>query len=165
MNKRILLGLVISISFLSAGSIDCKSKPLGSDLSKSIDAGKIKQAKKQLKEFKSDIKAYLSKCDKSKVAFEETSVIIMTYKAQIEDKEYDLKNKVNVDCSIVPKPNILEEAFAKKDPAKIKGIYSTYSKNAKDYLDNCAAHEDYEFVFEESLLQDEIYTEWVATNK
>jgi len=155
------------ISLLNASQVECKSSPVGMELAKTLESKDIDKAKVLLKKFKADIKKYLDTCDNSKDKFEETSVMILTYEDRLADFESDLKsNSVKkIDCSSVPDSKALDEAFKQDDATKIKAYYETYKKDSEGYLDLCAAHEEYEMVFEEALLHEETYAEWKKSLK
>lgn len=155
MKKSLVIGIVLG-GLTSAFSVDCAHTPVGMELAKTIEAKDIDKAKTLLIAYKSDVKKYLDKCDKSKEKYEETSVMILTYEDRLADIESDLKNAsgVKVDCSKVPNGKAIEAA-GNKDAAK--KVYLSYKKDAQEYIDNCASHAEYEVVFEESLLYEEMY--------
>ena len=140
---------------------DCTNIPAGIELVKSIEAHEIAKAKKLLVQYKEDVKNYLAACDQSKEKFEETSVMIHTYEARLEDVEYDMK-KVDpgIDCSKVPSSVALEKAFKQKDASHIKALYTDYKTASHNYIEHCATHEEYEMVYESSMMYDEMYDEW-----
>ena len=154
MKKILVIGLVIG-GLTSAFSADCTNTPIGMELAKTIEAKDVAKAKTLLKAFKADVQTYLDNCDKSKEKFEETSVMILTYEDRLADVESDLKSASapKVDCSKVPSGKELEAASG--DAAK--KLYASYKKDAEAYIESCAAHAEYEIVFEESLLYEEEY--------
>lgn len=154
--KKILAIAVLVGGLTSAFSIDCSNTPVGMELAKTIEAKDAAKAKTLLKAYKADVKAYLDKCDKSKEKFEETSVMILTYEDRLADVESDLKNATapKVDCSNVPSGKALDAAG---DKGTAKKLYAKYKKDAEAYIESCAAHEQYEIVFEESLLYEDEY--------
>ena len=163
--KKILISAIV-LTFSTYSYAECSSMPIGMELAKSIEAKEVPKAKGLLLQYKTDVKTYLAKCDQSKEKFEETSVMIHTYEARLSDIEYDLNNAgVNTDCSNVPSSTTLENAFKSKNAAEIKTQYATYKKNAKNYIENCASHAEYETVYESSMFCDEMYDEWVQKVK
>jgi len=152
MKKSMISILLIAFSIAHA---DCSSMPVGMDLAKSIEAKEMSKAKELLLTYKADIKAYLAACDQSKEKFEETSVMIHTYEDRLADVEYDMKHANTTDCSKVPDGTKLTAAFKSKNSADIKAHYESYSKNAKEYIDNCASHAEYETVYESSMFFEE----------
>ena len=158
-NITIAFGLTLS---LNAAKVDCAHSPVGMELAKTLEAKDIDKAKSLLKKFKADVKTYLDNCGNSKDKFEETSVMILTYQDRLEDFEADLNSNSakKIDCSKVPDAQALKEAFKADDVNKVKTLYVTYKKDSESYLDLCAAHEEYEMVYEEALLHEETYAEW-----
>jgi len=145
---------------------ECSSAPIGMELAKSIEAGDVSKAKSLLTSFKEDVATYLKECDSSKEKFEETSVMIHTYEDRLADVEYDLnKAAVTTDCSKVPTSTALEKAFKDKNSAEITAQYTSYKKDAAEYIENCASHAEYETVYESSMFCDEMYDEWKAGAK
>jgi Na+-translocating ferredoxin:NAD+ oxidoreductase RnfC subunit len=135
--------------------------PVGMELAKNIEAHKIPKAKKLLVQYKEDVKNYLASCDQSKDKFEETSIMIHTYEARLEDVEYDMTHEAsNTDCSKVPDSTKLEAAFKSKETAQIKALYEAYEKDAHHYINDCASHAEYETVYESSMMFDEEYEAW-----
>ena len=170
MKKTLMISVVVTFgltSSLYATEGDCVNTPMGIELAKTIEAKEIDKSKLLLKEFKVDVKNYLAQCDKSEAKFEETSVMILTYKDRIADLESDLKGKVatKTDCSNVPNEKALTKAFKSGVSSDIKAQYSAYKTNAESYLEHCASHEEYEFVFEAAMLHDEEYAEWEKSSK
>ena len=155
----VAFGLTLS---LNAAQVDCANSPIGMELAKTLEAKDIDKAKILLKQFKSDVKIYLDNCGNSKDKFEETSVMILTYEDRLSDFEADLQSNSakKIDCSKVPDSKALEQAFKKDDSNKVKALYATYKRDSESYLDLCAAHEEYEMVYEEALLHEETYAEW-----
>ncbi len=166
MYKILNIGLLLG-GLTSAYSVDCANTPVGMELAKSIEAKDVAKAKTLLKAFKADVQTYLDNCDKNKEKFEETSIMILTYEDRLADVEADMNSKpeANVDCSKVPDSKAVEEAFKSADASKIKDQYSKYKAEAESYLEHCASHEEYEFVFEESLLHEEAYAKWEKNGK
>ena len=170
MKKKLIISMAVTFglaSSLYATEVDCVNTPMGVELAKTIEAKEIDKAKSLLKEFKEDIKNYLAKCDKSEAKFEETSVMVLTYEDRIADVESDMKGSIatTVDCSNLPNGKVLEKAFNNGVSSDVKALYSSYKTNAENYLEHCATHEEYEFVFEEALLHDENYAEWEKGSK
>ena len=165
--KKILAISMVLGGLTSSFGVDCANPPVGVELAKMIKVKDVAKAKTLLKAYKSDVQQYLDNCDKSKEKFEETSVMILTYEDRLADVEADLNSKpaANVDCSKVPNENAIKEAFKSADAAKIKTQYTTYKTESENYLEYCAAHEEYEFVFEASLLHEEAYTKWEKNAK
>lgn len=158
MNKVMITAWIIMCSLAQA---DCSNIPIGTELAKSIEAHEISKAKKLLLAYKDDVKKYLAACDQSQDKFEETSVMIHTYEARLEDVEYDMTHKPSsTDCSKVPSGAELEKAFKSNDSTKIKALYSAYKKDAEHYLKDCASHAEYETVYEASMMFDEEYETW-----
>ncbi len=155
MKKVLAVSLVLG-GFTAVFGVDCGNTPVGMELAKTIEAKEIDKAKTLLKAYKADVKAYLDKYDKSKEKFEETSVMILTYEDRLSDVEADLKSASapKVDCSKVPSGKALDAAI---DKATAKKLYAKYKKDAEGYIESCAAHEQYEIVFEESLLYEDEY--------
>ena len=158
-NITVAFGLTLS---LNAAQVDCASSPIGMELAKTLEAKDIDKAKLLLKKFKADVKTYLDSCGNSKDKFEETSVMILTYEDRLADFEADIQSSSakKIDCSKVPDSKALEQAFKKDDLNKVKSLYASYKKDSESYLDLCAAHEEYEMVYEEALLHEETYAEW-----
>ncbi len=163
-NITVALGLTFS---LNAAEVDCANSPIGMELAKTLEKKDLVKGKLLLEKFKVDVKTYLKSCGNSKDKFEETSVMILTYEDRLADFEADLKNSSaeKIDCSKVPDSKALEKAFKKDDSNKVKALYETYKKDSEGYLDLCAAHEEYEIVFEEALLHEETYAEWQKSLK
>jgi len=162
MKKTIIATMVMLFSIAQA---DCPNMPLTEELSKSIESKEISKAKELLTQYKEDVKNYLAKCDQSKEKFEETSVMIHTYEDSIADVEYDVKNaNTSTDCSKVPSTAKLEDSFKSKVGADIKAHYASYQQDAKNYIEHCASHAEYETVYESSMMCDEEYAEWKANN-
>ena len=159
-----VLGL---ISLLSASEVECKNSPVGMELAKTLEAKNLDKAKLLLEKFKVDVKTYLDSCGNSKDRFEETSVMILTYEDRLADVEADLKSNSakKIDCSNVPDSKALDKAFKKDDFNKVKTLYESYKRDSEGYLDLCAAHEEYEMVFEEALLYEEAYAKWKKSLK
>jgi len=140
---------------------DCSSMPADIELAKSIEAQEISKAKKLLVQYKEDIKNYLAACDQSKEKFEETSVMIHTYEARVEDVEYDMNKAAHgTDCSVVPNSEALAKAFKTADDVKIKTLYADYKAASHKYIEHCATHEEYEMVYEAAMMYDEEYEAW-----
>ena len=59
----------------------------------------------------------------------------------------------------------MSKAFAEGNAETIKKTYSEYHKSAAAYLDHCAVHEEFDFVYEASLLHDEEYANWEKSAK
>ena len=156
--KRIYITLILLSITVNA---DCTNMPVGMELAKSIEAHEVPKATKLLVQYKEDVKNYLAACDQSKEKFEETSVMIHTYEARLEDVEYDM-NKADhgTDCSKVPISEALEKAFTQKDASNIKALYTDYKTTSHNYIEHCATHEAYEMVYESSMMCDEMYDEW-----
>ena len=154
--KKILAISVVLGGLTSAFSADCANTPVGMELAKTIEAKDVSKAKTLLKAYKSDVQQYLDNCDKSKEKFEETSVMILTYEDRLADVEADLKSASapKVDCTKVPSGKALDSA---SDEGAAKKLYVKYKKDAEAYIESCAAHAEYEIVFEESLLYEEQY--------
>ena len=151
------LMLVASVSLYA----ECVDMPVGMELAKTIEAQDISQSKTLLVQYKKDVAAYLKSCNNDKDKFEETSVMIHTYEARLEDMEHDM-NKADhgTDCSKVPSSVKLEQAFKDKNDADIKVHYTNYKKDAQQYIEHCATHTEYETVYESSMFCDEMYDEW-----
>jgi len=140
---------------------DCSNMPVGMELAKNIEAHEIPKAKKLLVQYKEDVKNYLASCDTSKEKFEETSIMIHTYEARLEDVEYDMNKAAHgTDCTVVPSSVSLEKAFKTTDVAKIKTLYAEYKAASHNYIEHCATHEEYEMVYESAMMCDEMYDEW-----
>lgn len=165
--KKILAIVMVAGGLTSAFGIDCANTPVGMELAKTIEAKDVAKAKTLLKAYRADVEDYLDNCDKSKEKFEETSVTILTYEDRLSDVEADLKAKPaeNVDCSKVPSEKAIQEAFKSADATKIKTQYAAYKTASENYLEYCTAHEEYEFVFEASLLHEEAYIKWEKSAK
>jgi len=156
------LMLVASVSIYA----ECVNMPLGMALAKTIEAQDISQSKTLLLQYKKDVAAYLKSCNNDKDKFEETSVMIHTYEARLEDVEHDMnKNDHGTDCSMVPNSVKLEQAFKNKNDADIKMYYANYKKNAEKYIEYCATDAEYETVYESAMFCDEMYDEWMQKNK
>ena len=153
----ITLMLVASVSLYA----ECVDMPKGIELAKTIEAQDVSKSKTLLVQYKKDVVAYLKSCNNDKNKFEETSVMIHTYEARLEDIEHDM-NKVDhgTDCSNVPSSSKLEQAFKDKNDVDIKVHYATYKKDAQQYIEHCATHAEYETVYESSMFCDEMYDEW-----
>jgi len=164
MKKTVILPYLILgfISLLSASEVECKNPPIGMELAKTLEAKDLAKAKLLLKVFKKDVKVYLASCANSKDKFEETSVMILTYEDRLSDFEADMKNDISkkIDCSNVPDSKALDKAFKKDNAPEVKSLYAAYKNASENYINHCAEHEEYEIVFEESLLHDEAYDEW-----
>ncbi|MBA1419399.1 MAG: hypothetical protein FAF03_00650 [Epsilonproteobacteria bacterium] len=156
--KRIYIALMLLSISVNA---DCTNTPAGMELAKSIEAHEIPKATKLLVQYKEDIKNYLADCDQSKEKFEETSVMIHTYEVRLEDAKYDM-NKADhgTDCSKVPSSEALEKAFKTTDAVKIKALNKEYRTESHNYIEHCASHEEYETVYEASMMCDEEYEAW-----
>ncbi len=156
--KRIYITLMLLSITVNA---DCTNTPIGMELAKSIEAHEIPKATKLLVQYKEDVKNYLADCDQSKDKFEETSVMIHTYEARLEDAKYDMsKADHGTDCSKVPSSVALEKAFKQKDTSNIKALYADYKTASHNYIEHCATHEEYEMVYASSMMHDEMYDEW-----
>jgi hypothetical protein len=153
----ITLMLVASVSLYA----ECVNMPVGMELAKTIEAQDIAKSKTLLVQYKKDVASYLESCNNDKDKFEETSVMIHTYEARLEDVAHDM-NKVDhgTDCSKVPSSVKLEQAFKDKNDADIKAHYASYKKDAQQYIEHCATHSEYEIVYESSMFCDEMYDEW-----
>ena len=156
------LMLVASVSLYA----ECVDMPVGMALAKTIEAQDISQSKTLLVQYKKDVAAYLKSCNNDKDKFEETSVLVHTYEARLEDIEHDM-NKVDhgTDCSNVPSSSKLEQAFKDKNDADIKMHYTNYKKNAEKYIEYCASDAEYETVYESAMFCDEMYDDWMQKNK
>lgn len=157
--KRTLTTLMLLAS--TAVHAECVNAPAGMALEKTIEAQNFSKAKVLLVQYKKDVTAYLKACENDQSKFEETSVMIHTYEARLEDMEHDMhKVDPGTDCSKVPSSNKLEQAFKAKDDTKIKAHYASYKENAKQYIEHCATHPEYETVYESAMFCDEMYDEW-----
>ena len=170
MKKTLMISMVVTFGLtlsLHATEVDCVNVPVGMELAKTIEAKEIDKSKLLLKEFKVDVKNYLAQCDKSEARFEETSVMTLTYEDRIADVESDMKSNTGtkVDCSNVPNEKALANAFKSGVSTKIKVQYTAYKTDAESYIEHCALHEEYEFVFEAAMLHDEEYAEWGKGSK
>jgi len=164
MKKVCISTMVLTLSTMLYA--ECTHVPVGMELAKSIETGDVSKAKSLLTSFKEDVATYLKNCDSSKEKFEETSVMIHTYEDRLADVEYDLnKATVTTDCSKVPTSATLEKAFKAKNSAEITAQYTSYKKDAAEYIENCASHAEYETVYESSMFCDEMYDEWKAGAK
>ena len=164
MKKQWFLGLVLS-AFITSLNADCTNMPTGSDLTKSIESKNIDQAKTLLQTFQSDVKKFLASC-KDEGKQQEVSILKLTLEDEVKFLEVRLKKgDASFDCSKVPDDTALNSAFASKDGAKIEKEYQSYHKNAEGYLEHCASHEEYEAVFEASMLHDDEYTNWKSSVK
>ena len=164
MKKVWISAMVLTLSTMLYA--ECSNAPVGVELAKSIETRDITKAKSLLTSFKADVASYLKDCDSSKEKFEETSVMIHTYEDRLADVEYDLnKAAVTTDCSKVPSSAVLEKAFKDKNSAEITAHYANYTKDAAEYIENCASHAEYETVYESSMFYDEMYDEWKAGAK
>jgi len=140
---------------------ECETMPEGIELANTIEAQDTNKAKTLLVAYKKDIETYLKSCNNSQDKFEETSVMIHTYEARLEDIEHDMNTVAHgTDCSNVPSSAKLEQAFKEKNDADIKKHYASYKKDAAQYIEHCASHEEYETVYESSMFCDEMYDEW-----
>ncbi|RLA63964.1 MAG: hypothetical protein DRQ78_06455 [Epsilonproteobacteria bacterium] len=147
-------------SFLYAEK-DCTKMPDVKSIEKAFEVKSYEKAKELLAKFKIEVKTYLDTCDNSKDMFEQTSVNILTYEDKLLDLEEDLKSTKNtIDCTNIPDDKTLDEAFKKANDKQIKIIYANYKKDTEGYLDQCAAHEEYEIVFDATLLYEERYAKW-----
>lgn len=169
MKKILTIASVVTFGFTSLMGVpkaECKHTPVGMELAKTLEAKDIDKAKLLLKKFKEDVKNYLADCDNSEAKFEETSVMILTYEDRLSDFEDDQKKSVKkIDCSIVPDSQVLDKAFKEGDSDKIKGLYEAFKQESENYLDLCATHEEYEMVYESSLLHEEEYEQWKKSLK
>jgi septal ring factor EnvC (AmiA/AmiB activator) len=163
MKKTLTTLMLVVLVSLNA---ECINMPIGMELEKTIEAKDVSKSKELLVQYKKDVAAYVKTCDNKQEKFEETSVMIHTYEARLEDIEHDL-NKVahGTDCSKVPSSSELEQAFKEKNDAHIKTHYASYKETAKQYIAHCTTHPEYETVFESSMFCDEMYDEWIAKNK
>lgn len=151
---------IILISSYYFSYAECTTVPAGMELAQSIEAGEITKAKSLLESYKKDVANYLKKCGNSKEKREETSILVHTYKARLEDVEFTLNKKPNTtDCSKVPSHTALSKAFEKKT-ADIESLYHAYKKDSENYIEHCASHLEYETVYESAMLCDEMYDEW-----
>lgn len=156
--KNVLVATLIVSGVASLLSANCGSSPVGIELAKTIESKDIVKAKSLLVQYKAEVKKYLESCKNDKDKFEETSVMILTYEDRLADVESDLKSASapKVDCSKVPSGKAIDTA---SDKGAAKKLYATYKKDAEAYIESCAAHAEYEIVFEESLLYEETYGE------
>jgi len=161
MKKKYIQAIAILLFSSGLFAEDCSQLPDGQNLEKSLKEKAYEHSESLLKKFKSEVKIYLKTCDKSKDMFEQMSVHVLTYEDTLADIKHDLANKkVALDCSAVPSSSNLEDAFKAKKDAQIEALYTEYTKNAKDYIEHCASHVEYESVFESSMFCDEMYDEW-----
>lgn len=159
----VMIGMVVCVD---ASPIECSKTPVGMELAKQIEAKNITKAKTLLEQFKTEVKAYLAKCGNSKDKFEETSVMILTYQDRLSDLETEIQEGPSkVDCSHVPDAKGFTKAFASGVASTIEKSYQTYKKASQEYLDNCASHEAYEMVFEDSLFHQDDYEAWKKAHK
>ncbi len=170
MKKRLIQIIFVAFGLSSLTYADCAKVPDGAGLNKALEAKMYDKAQLLLEKFKLDIKSYLDTCDKSEAMLEQTQLTILTYEDKLSDLKEDLKTlkvsqKSTVDCSKPPSGKNLNEAFKTKSSTQIKALYATFKKDADSYMDQCASHEEYEFVFEEALLYEEQYTDWEKGNK
>jgi len=159
--KKQWLMILLAGSLSSTLQADCSNMPIGTELAKSIMAEDLDKAKKHLSEYDKAVQKYLGGC-KDEGKDQQVNIMLLTYKDKVQDLEDDLKkgSEVSYDCSKVPNDSALNSAFASGKAESIKSAYNAYHKKAADYLEHCAAHEEYELVYEASLLHDEEYEEW-----
>lgn len=145
---------------------DCSDMPIGTNVAKSIMSKNVEDAKKYLTAYQAEVKSFLARC-KEEGPTQQVSLMELTYQDEVKYLEEDMKkkNQVSYDCSKVPDDTALNKAFAEGKANAIKKAYSEYHKSAADYLDHCATHEEFDFVYETSLLHDEEYTEWEKSAK
>jgi len=157
--KKIFITLMLMSSIFVYA--ECVNMPVGMELAKTIEVQDVSKSKTLLVQYKKDVAAYLKSCNNDKDKFEETSVMIHTYEARLEDVEHDM-NKVDhgTDCSKVPSSASVEKAFKDKNSENIKNQYASYKKEAHNYIEHCASHSEYEIVYESSMFCDEMYDEW-----
>lgn len=170
MKKRLIQVMIVAFGLSSFTYADCAKVPDGAELNTALEAKTYDKAQSLLDKFKLDIKNYLDKCDKSEAMFEQTHVSILTYEDKLSDLKEDLKGskvsqKSTVDCSKPPSSKDLDKAFKSKSSNQIKALYATFKTDAERYMDQCASHEEYEFVFEAALLYEEQYAEWEKSVK
>jgi hypothetical protein len=157
---------IAMILFSVSAWADCSKVPDGLNIKQAIEAKSYDNAKSLLETFKTDIKTYLTTCDKSEAMFEQTSVNILMYEDKLADLKHDIENKgTSIDCSKVPSSTLVEKAFKAKNTAEVKTQYAKYKKEAHDYIEHCASHAEYETVFESSMFCEEMYDEWIQKNK
>lgn len=156
--KKQWLMILLAGTLASTVHAGCTNMPIGTELAKSIMAEDLDKAKKHLADYDKAVEKYLAGC-KDEGKDQQVNIMLLTYKDKVTDLEADLKkgSEVAYDCNNVPDDGALNSAFASGDSGKIKSEYETYSKKAAAYLEHCAAHEEYEFVFEASLLHEEEY--------
>jgi len=159
--KKQWLMILLAGTFASTLYADCSNMPIGTELAKSIMAEDLDKAKKHLSDYDKAVEKYLAGC-KDEGKDQQVNIMLLTYKDKVNDLEVDLKKGSGpaFDCSNVPDDASLNSAFSSKDVQSIKSAYSAYSKKAADYLEHCAAHEEYELVYEASLLHEEEFENW-----
>ena len=161
-NKWLIMFLTGAITITTTSiHADCSNMPIGTELAKSIMAEDIDKAKKYLTEYNEAVEKYLDGC-KDEGKDQQVNIMLLTYQDKVKDLEEDLNkgSEVAFDCSKVPNDTALKNAFASGNAQSVKSTYSEYSKKAADYLEHCAAHEEYELVYEASLLHEEEYEKW-----
>lgn len=166
MNKKLFIGL-ISAALVSSLNAECTNAPTGAALQKSIKSKNLDQSKQLLTKYNSEVKKFLASC-KDEAKREEINLMKLTFEHDVEDLALVLKKekeKAKIDCSDVPDDSALNKAFTEGNAETIKKTYNEYKKKASDYLDHCTSHEEYEFVFEASLLHDDEYANWESSAK
>jgi hypothetical protein len=140
--------------------------PIGTNVAKSIMSKNLEDAKKFLTEYQAEVKSFLEKC-KEEGPTQQVSLMQLTYQDEVKYLEENLKKSKEAafDCSNVPDDTALNKAFAEGKAEAIKKAYSEYHKSAASYLDHCAVHEEFDFVYEASLLHDEEYENWEKSTK
>ena len=158
--------VLLSSGLISVLNADCSNMPIGTNVAKSIMSKNLENAKKFLTEYEAEVKSFLARC-KEEGPTQQVSLMQLTYQDEVKYLEEDMKksNQTSYDCSNVPNDAALNKAFAQGNAETIKKTYSEYHKSAAAYLDHCAVHEEFDFVYEASLLHDEEYANWEKSAK
>jgi len=166
MNKKWLIGLVLS-SLLTSLHATCNNAPTSMALQQSIQSKNIDKAQELFGSFNDAVKNYLASC-KDEVKKEEVNLMKLTFEQDIQDLDAELKKekrKEKVNCAELPEDSAFTKAFAGGDATMIHKHYSEYDKKVTDFLDYCTSHEEYEFVFEDSITHYETYRKWKKSTK
>ena len=164
--KKKWLMIFIAGGMISLLNAECTNMPIGTEVAKSIMSRDIDQAKKFLTAYKTEVSKFLEQC-KDGGAQQQVKLMQLTYEDEVKYLEENLKkkNEATYDCTKVPDDAALKSAFSSGNAENIKKAYSAYKKNVLDYLDQCATHEEYEMVYDTSLLHDDEYNKWEKSAK
>lgn len=165
MTKKYFSILLLS-ALLTTLHADCTQMPTGNELSKSIASKDLERSKALLSVYNADVKTFLSTC-KEEGAVQEVTLMQLTFQDNVQALEEKLKKAKQpaYDCNNVPDDTTLNKAFGSKDAEAIKKAYNTYKQSAEGYLEHCASHEEFDFVYEASLLHEEEYANWEQHTK